>query len=188
MTVTTALAVGDIYSHVCPFTKEIRLSEIIRIEGNTVVYAETLNVSAVRVVGYVHVNDIVKWTYVGTVRPSSDRVTHLEDGDLFVYTYEGRGSAHTHGNTFVLEITHAYVPGDPHGVRGNIHAEGGYYESPDLPPLRFEREHLNDFAYLGKIDNGTRDGKVRASEKSITEDVSRATTDQAPEQAAGPSA
>jgi hypothetical protein len=173
MTVTTAVRVGDIFGYGHTDTYDVLVSEVIRIEddGETVVTAETLSYDERRTVAYMDASVFEDLVYLGSVRPSSDRVNHVEDGDLFVYTYMDPHSADIAGNTFVLEITHAYVPGDLQGVRGNVHMTDGFFECDALPPLRFERAHLRDFQYCGKIDNGTRDGRVKASEKPTTGDT-----------------
>jgi len=169
MTTAMRVHVGSIFAYENPYLNETLISEVIRMEADgTVVCAETLNTDGRRSVAYVDDDVLDCFTYLGDVRPSSDRVNYVEDGDLFVYTYMDPHSADIAGNTFVLEVTHAYVPGDPDGVRGNVHMTDGFIESDALPPLRFERAHLRDFQYCGKIDNGTRDGRVKSSVKSST--------------------
>jgi hypothetical protein len=170
MTTATMIHVGDIFSYDNPDTEEMLLSEVIRVDADgTIVCAETLSTDARRTVAYVDDEVLACCTYVGSVRPSSDRLDHIEPGDLFVYTHDD-GDRHG-GNIFVLEVTHTAEPYDKASVFGEIHFPGAYVEIDGATPYRFERAHLADFAYLGKSDNGTRDGRVKASEKPTTGDT-----------------
>lgn len=173
MSTTTTVRPGSLFSYQMDDTAPILLTEVLGLTADGgVICAETLSTDSRRTSAVVDIEvftDTDAYTYLGDVRPSADRLPWIEDGDLFVYTYAGPGANGTSGNTFVLEISHAYVPGDPEGVRGFVHLPSVFVDLEVLAPIRFERSHLRDFQYVGKIDNGSRDGTMKAHATSNPE-------------------